>query len=145
MFTSFGIHSQSQCDYDCEEICASIDGTKGYDACMGSSTTYAWLIVLWESIIYPRDKFLEWHARECLLSECDNCQVENLPFCPMEEEGSFGHLVNWKHFSLEKIVTKNGEEKRKLTFVYKTTSSADFIQYLKPKLQHFVRHNFVAR
>jgi hypothetical protein len=39
MCTSSGIHSQSQCDYDYEEICASIDGTKGCDACMGSSTT----------------------------------------------------------------------------------------------------------
>ncbi len=47
MCTSFGIHSQSQCDYDCKEICRSTDGTKGYDACMGSSTTYVRLIVLW--------------------------------------------------------------------------------------------------
>jgi hypothetical protein len=28
--------------------------------------------------------------------------------------------------------------------VYKTTSLEEFIDYLKPKLQHFVRHNFVA-
>jgi hypothetical protein len=35
MCTSSSIHSQSQCDYDREEICASIDGTEGCDACMG--------------------------------------------------------------------------------------------------------------
>jgi hypothetical protein len=62
----------------------------------------------------------------------------------MGKERSFGHLMNWKCFSLEKIVTKKGEEKKKLTLVYKSTSSVDFIQYLKPKLQHFVCHNFVA-
>jgi hypothetical protein len=62
----------------------------------------------------------------------------------VEEEGSFGHLVNWNHFSLEKFVTKKGEEKKKLTLVYRCASSTNFIQYLKPKLQHFVRHNFVA-
>jgi hypothetical protein len=35
---------------------------------------------MWESIIYPCDKFLDWHAKECLLGECDNCGVENLQF-----------------------------------------------------------------
>jgi hypothetical protein len=62
----------------------------------------------------------------------------------VEEERSYGHLVNWNHFSLEKIVTKKREEKKKLTLVYRYASSTNFIQYLKPKLQDFVRHNFVA-
>jgi hypothetical protein len=34
---------------------------------------------------------------------------------------------------------------KKLTLLYKTRSVDEFIDYMKPKLQHFVRHNFVAR
>jgi hypothetical protein len=29
--------------------------------------------------------------------------------------------------------------------VYKNTTSNEFIEYLQPKLQHFVKHNFIAR
>lgn len=46
---------------------------------------------------------------------------------------------------MEKILTKNGEEKNKLKLVYKTTKSTKLVQYLKPKLQHFVCCNFIAR
>jgi hypothetical protein len=33
---------------------------------------------------------------------------------------------------------------KKLTFVYKKTTLDEMIDYLKPKLLHFVKHNFVA-
>jgi hypothetical protein len=33
---------------------------------------------------------------------------------------------------------------KKLTLVYKTTFLDEFIDYLKPKLQHFVWHKFVT-
>jgi hypothetical protein len=46
---------------------------------------------------------------------------------------------------METIVTKKGEEMKKLKLMDKSTNSKEFIQYLKPKLQYFVRHNFVAR
>lgn len=72
-----------------------------------------------------------------MLGECENCGVENLPICLVEEEGSFGHLVKWKHVSFQNIVTKKGEEKKKLTFVFKSTPSSDLIKYLKSKLQFF--------
>jgi hypothetical protein len=62
----------------------------------------------------------------------------------IEDERSFGHLVKWKHFSFQNIVTKKGEEKKELTLVFKSTPYSDFIKYLKLKLQFFVRHNFVS-
>ncbi len=34
---------------------------------------------------------------------------------------------------------------KKLTLVYKTRSIDEFIDYMKPKLQHFVGRNFVAK
>jgi hypothetical protein len=69
-----------------------------------------------------------------LLGECENCGVKNLAICPVEEEGTFGHLINWKHFFLQTILIRKGEEKKKLTLVYKTTMSIEFIKYLKLNL-----------
>ncbi len=71
--------------------------------------------------------------------------MENLPICPVEEEGASFALVSWKHISMEKIMTKSGKEKKKLKLIYKSTTSNDLGQYLKPKLQYFVYHNFVAK
>jgi hypothetical protein len=44
-----------------------------------------------------------------------------------------------------KIVTRNREEKKKLKFIYKSTNSREFVEYLKPKLQYLVHYNFIAR
>jgi hypothetical protein len=44
MCMKFGIHSQ--CDCECDESCEST--TVEFNACIGSSTTYVGLIVLWE-------------------------------------------------------------------------------------------------
>jgi hypothetical protein len=60
-----------------------------------------------------------------LLIECENCGVENLAICPIEEEGISRHLVNWKHFSFQTILTKKGEEEKKLIVVYKSTTSVE--------------------
>ncbi len=78
-----------------------------------------------------------------LLGTCENCDVDNLPIYRVEEEGYSNILVSWKHYSPEKILTKKGEEKKKLIFLYKFSSSTEFIGYLKPKLQYFMHHNFV--
>jgi hypothetical protein len=56
----------------------------GSNACIGSSTTYVILIILWESIVCPWDEFSYWHAWDCLLGECENCGVENIPIYPIE-------------------------------------------------------------
>jgi hypothetical protein len=60
-----------------------------------------------------------------LLSECENCGVENVAICPIEEERTSKHLVNWKHFSFQTILTKKGEEEKKLTIVYKSITFAE--------------------
>ena len=46
---------------------------------------------------------------------------------------------------MKEIVTKKGLERKKLCLIYKTTSSTAFLEYSKPKLQGFIKHNFVAR
>jgi hypothetical protein len=42
------------------------------------------------------------------------------------------------------MITKKGKEKKKLKLISKSMSSIEFIDYLKPKLQYFVHHNFVS-
>jgi hypothetical protein len=42
-------------------------------------------------------------------------------------------------------MSRTSKSLKKLTLVYKKTSSVEFVDYLKPKLQNFVRHNFVSR
>jgi hypothetical protein len=61
-----------------------------------------------------------------------NCGVENFPLCPIKEEGTSGCLLCYKHVSLEIIVTKKGEEKKKFKLVNKSTSMSDLIEHLNP-------------
>ncbi len=79
------------------------------------------------------------------MGDCDLCGVNNLPIYPIEGEGSSNAMVKWKHFCMEQIVTKSGEEKKKLKLIYKFIIFGELLEYLKPKLQFFVHHNFVAR
>jgi hypothetical protein len=71
--------------------------------------------------------------------------VENLAICLIEEDGSSFALISRKNFNMETIVIKKGEERKKLKLIYKSTKSNELIAYLKPKLQYFVRHNFITR
>ncbi len=71
--------------------------------------------------------------------------VDNLTLSPNEEEGASGVVVSWKCFNMEKVVTRKGEEKKKLKLMHMETNSKEFILALKPELQYFVRHNFIAR
>ncbi len=45
---------------------------------------------------------------------------------------------------METTMSKVGHPLKKLTLVYKKTNS-EFIEYFKPKLQNFVKHNFVSK
>jgi hypothetical protein len=84
------------------------------------------------------------HAQDCVFGRSENCGVENLGICPLKEEGTSFALISWKHFSMETIVTKKGEEKKKLKLIYKSTRSNELIEYMKPKLQYFICHNFIT-
>lgn len=129
--------------YDYEAICEGIDGHN--TNCMGFHATFLGLIALWEAIVCPKDLHLEWHSWDCVFGKCQDCGVDNLTFCLVIEEGTSNALVHWKHFSMETIVTKKGDKKKKLKLMDKFTNSKEFIWYLKPKLQYFVCHNFVVR
>lgn len=131
MQKNLGLHSLNKCDCSCE-VCKTIDGFR--QGCATKHGTFSDLIVMWEAIFYPQDEFSEWHKRECLIGEYNLCKVDILPICLVEEEGSSSAMVKWKNFSMENIIIKGGEERKKLKLFYKSTISSELIQYLKPKL-----------
>jgi hypothetical protein len=74
-----------------------------------------------------------------------SCGVQKLGFCLDDLNNINERPIEWRHHALEKTITKNGKSLKNLTLVYKKTTLDEFVDYLKPKLQHFVRHNFVSR
>jgi hypothetical protein len=112
--------------------------------CQASSIVYKGIVHLWEDLVCPKGELEKWHKRKCLFGNCPMCGVQNLSFYPKELVGSLFDVIQWHHFALETTIFKNGQSLKKLTLVYKTTTLNEFIDYLKPKLQHFVKHNFVA-
>jgi hypothetical protein len=79
-----------------------------------------------------------------LYGNCLACGVGKLPFF-LELNGIDECPIQWRRYVLEETLSKNGKPLNNLTLVYKNTSSNEFIEYLKPKLQLFVKQNFVAR
>ena len=98
-----------------------------------------------ESILCPKPDNVKWYLKDYLFGTCVNCGVEYLPICPIEEDGGSNSFEKWKHFAMETIITRKGEEKKKLQLIYEETTLEKLISYLKPKVQAFVRHTFVAK
>jgi hypothetical protein len=73
---------------------------------------------LWEAIVCPKDPHFEWHAQDCLFGTCEECGVDNLAFCPDEEEGTLSVVVCWKRFNVEKIVMKKVRKRKNETHAY---------------------------
>ncbi len=64
--------------------------------------------------------------------------------CGVKFDGSSEALaVEWRRFAMETSMSKVGKSLKKLTLVHKKTSSEEFIEYLKLKLQTFTKHNSV--
>ena len=125
------------------EVCSHPLDPQG--CCPASYLTYSSLTEMWESIVCPKEEHDEWHRAECLFGECQDCGIKFLPTCEDEMDGVGDRLVEWRRFAKEECHTKTGKVVQKLALVYKKTLPEDLIEYMKPKLQHFVTHNFVAR
>jgi hypothetical protein len=123
------------------KVCNHGDGA-GY--AIGTST-YKGLTELWQGIVCPKGEFEEWHELQCLLGSCADCGVKLLPVCNNEIENPNGVLIEWRRFALEQTTSRKGKVSKKLTLVYKKTFPDVLLEYMRPKLQHFVKHNFVAK
>ncbi len=80
-----------------------------------------------------------------MYGDCATYGVEKFSFYLEELSGIDDILVKWKCYALEETKYRNGKALKMLTLVYKKISLDESIEYMKPKLQHFVKHNFVAR
>ena len=138
-----GIHFACTCTCDCDEVCTAptADGI----GCHGKTMMYSGTTALWEFVVCPKGELDQWHSGDCLYGDCENCGADFLPVCPIEEAGSSPLKVSWKRYEMKEIVMKKGLQRKKLCLTYKTTSFVEFLEYLKPKLQGFIKHNFVAK
>jgi hypothetical protein len=71
--------------------------------------------------------------------------IQKFFLCPTKLVGMGSNLVEWKQFALEETKARNGKVLKILNLVYKKITLDELLDYLKLKLQHFVKHNFVVQ
>ncbi len=60
--------------------------------------------------------------------------------------GNARYKLSWKCFETRVVgQTNDGQPKKQIKEVFKETLAKDFLAYLKPNLQNFIKHNFVVR
>jgi len=80
-----------------------------------------------------------------LYGQCGDGGIKKFPLCLVECNGSNMTVIELKRFAMETTMSKAEHPLKKLTFVYKKSNNEKSIEYFKPKLQNFVKHNFVSR
>jgi hypothetical protein len=73
---------------------------------------------MWEAIVCPKDPHSKWHAWDYMFGTCGNYGVENLVVYLDEEDDHSSSIICLKCFSMEKVVSKKGEEKKKLKLLH---------------------------
>jgi hypothetical protein len=69
--------------------------------------------------------------------------VKLLRVCPVELTSE--QLVKWKHIGYKVVgTTEEGNPRKAATLEYRETKPSELFEYLKPKLQAFVLHNYIA-
>jgi len=100
---------------------------------------------LWENCECSRGEFEEWHKLECLMGDCTNYGVVKLSIYPNEYSTMLPRLL-WRCFKHDTIgVIDEGKPKKSIKKTFWKTTTSMFLDYLRPKLQHFIKHNFGAK
>lgn len=137
----FGHHAK---EHPCT---CSICGRHG-DAgqCSANQEVFQHISDLLDSILCPRPRDHEYHAKRCLLGECPRCGVRKLSFCPYEIATDSREVVVkiFKDVGIGQVNTKGKEKKRK-DLAMERMKSATFIHLFSDHLKSFVKHNFVFR
>jgi hypothetical protein len=135
-----GVHSSNSCTCSCP-VCYNLSE----DSCCAHLTKCDGVTKFWEQIVCPKGEADEFHKLDCLMGSCSKCGAHTLLLCPLEVSGP-SMSMKWRCFSYEVVgVNDDGEPRKRISEVFMETSCVDFFEYLKPKLQEFVSHNFVAR
>jgi len=90
--------------------------------------------------MYDNNKHM--HNKDYLYGQSFNYGIQKLFLCPIELADIGSIWLKCKQFALEETRVRNGKVLKKLNVVYKKTTLHVMLDYLKLKLQHFVKHNF---
>ena len=88
-----------------------------------------------------------WYKRDCFTRNCVLCGIERkLKFCRIELDLESPHLMKWLRYERVDIGARDadGQAIRRMREVYKKMTLFELLQHLKPILQHYIHHNFVA-
>lgn len=142
-----GLHAQQGCSCRCD-VCSTVsEGASGDNVgCDAHHSTYKRITLLWEACLCLKSEFDEWHKLSCIMGDCENCGVDTLKLCPQELSEAEEPKLRWKQFSYVQIGMdrETGKPKKRLQEVYQETSPVQFINYMKPKVEAFIKHNFIA-
>jgi hypothetical protein len=131
------------CTCTCLSVCGAGCQPQG-SSCVAPTTTFLDLTLLWSSILCEKGVDEFWHSKDCLFGNCADCGVTTrLRVCGGELSSE--KLISWRCFGQETIgVNSDGRDKKVVKLEYKETTTADFIDFVRPKLSFFVKHNFLA-
>lgn len=88
---------------------------------------------------------VSYHRLACTNRQCENCGVKKVKLMPQEEDTSQSALdVKWERFEYVSIAT-DGDEKRRLKIVTKTSKAGEMFAYFKTLLDSFPAHQFRAK
>jgi hypothetical protein len=112
--------------------------------CGASTATFSGLTSFWSSILCEKGVDEFWHSKDCLLGNCADCGVTTmLQVCSGELNSQ--KLITWRCFGQEIVgVNSEGKDRKVVKLEYKETTATELIEFMKPKLSFFVKHNFLA-
>lgn len=114
--------------------------------CSTAKSRYAGVTVLWESLLCLKAEDEEFHNKKCLLGSCSRCGAKFFDVCPRERVVDATRTIQWKQFEYEVVGrSADGEPKKRIKEVHISGSFREFLEFFVPTVQHFIRHNFIAR
>lgn len=114
--------------------------------CSTAKSRYAGVTVLWESLLCLKAEDEEFHKKKCLLGSCSRCGAKFFDVCPRERVVDATRTIQWKQFEYEVVGrSADGEPKKRIKEVHISGSFREFLEFFVPTVQHFIRHNFIAR
>jgi hypothetical protein len=139
----YGLHAFLKCNYACN-VCTNTSVVES-TCCNAHSRVYKRISVLWEECVCPKGEFDQWHKLECVMGTCGQCGIDKLSLCPAEILGLEEYKLKWKCFQYEEVGrTAEGRPRKRIKETFMETSPSVFIEYMKPKVHQFIKHNFVA-
>jgi hypothetical protein len=109
------------------------------------SNDFPGLTALWNSILCPKPKRDDWHKHACLMGECNLWRIKTLKIYPIEQVENT-RILQWQRYVKIVVGQKDNGDACKVTQLqYMDTSTLEFLDYLHPKLEDFVTHNFIAK